>query len=46
LRALLESGEFPLMSGCIAGGQDLQVEHRSELGLDWLLDGFAAQIGR
>ena len=46
LLALLESGEFPLLSEFIAGGQDLQVEDRFELGLDWLLDGFAAQIGR
>jgi len=34
------------MSEFIAGGRDLQVEDRFELGLDWLLDGFAAQIGR
>jgi AcrR family transcriptional regulator len=46
MRALLESGEFPLLSDFIAGGQDLQVEDRFELGLGWLLDGFAAQIGR
>jgi AcrR family transcriptional regulator len=46
LRALLESGEFPLLSQFIAGGQDLQIEDRFELGLDWLLDGFAAQLGR
>jgi AcrR family transcriptional regulator len=46
LRALLESGEFPLLSEFIEGGQDLQIEDRFERGLDWLLDGFAAQIGR
>ena len=46
MRALLESGEFPLLSDFIAGGQDLQIEDRFELGLDWLLDGFAAKIGR
>jgi AcrR family transcriptional regulator len=46
MRALLESGEFPLLSRFITGGQDLQIEDRFEHGLDWLLDGFAAQIGR
>ena len=46
IRALLESGEFPLLSDFIAGGQDLRIEDRFELGLDWLLDGFAAQLGR
>jgi hypothetical protein len=46
LRALLESGEFPLLSRFIARGQEPQIEDRFEQGLDWLLDGFAAQIGR
>ena len=46
VRALLESGEFPLLSEFIGGGLDLQIEDRFELGLDWLLDGFAAKIGR
>ena len=46
VRALLESGEFPLLSEFIGDEVDLQIEDRFELGLDWLLDGFAAKIGR
>ena len=46
MRALLESGEFPLLSEFIAGGADLEIEDRFEQGLDWLLDGFAARLGR
>ena len=46
VRALLESGEFPLLSDFVADGADLEIEDRFELGLDWLLDGFAAKIGR
>jgi len=45
-RALLESGEFPLLSEFIGEGVELEIEDRFALGLDWLLDGFAAQIGR
>ena len=46
VRALLESGEFPLLSEFIGSDVDLEIEDRFELGLDWLLDGFAAKIGR
>ena len=46
VRALLESGEFPLLSGFIDDRVDIEIEDRFELGLDWLLDGFAARIGR
>ena len=46
VRALLESGEFPLLSGFVGDDVDLEIEDRFELGLDWLLDGFAAKIGR
>ena len=45
-RALLESGEFPLLSEFIDDRVDIEIEDRFERGLDWLLDGFAAQIGR
>ena len=46
VRALLESGEFPLLSEFVGDDVDLEIEDRFELGLDWLLDGFAAKIGR
>ena len=46
MRALLESGEFPLLSEFAGDDVDLEIEDRFELGLDWLLDGFAAKIGR
>jgi AcrR family transcriptional regulator len=46
VRALLESGEFPLLSEFTASGVDIETEDNFELGLDWLLDGFAAKIGR
>lgn len=46
LRALLESGEFPILHQFIASGQNVDIGNRFDQGLDWLLDGFAAQIGR
>jgi AcrR family transcriptional regulator len=46
LRALLEGGEFPLLSQFVAGSMRMPEGDRFEQGLDWLLDGFAAQIGR
>ena len=46
LRALLDSGEFPLLSQFVGGGVQLPEGDRFEQGLDWLLDGFAAQLGR
>jgi AcrR family transcriptional regulator len=46
VRALLESGEFPLLSEFSGSGVDIEIEDRFEMGLDWLLDGFAAKIGR
>ena len=46
VRALLESGEFPLLSrSSSAMTASSRSEDRFEHGLDWLLDGFAAQIG-
>jgi AcrR family transcriptional regulator len=46
VRALIESGEFPLLSEFRSDDVDVEIEDRFELGLDWLLDGFAARIGR
>jgi AcrR family transcriptional regulator len=43
LRALLESGEFPLVSAFASGGSSLPAPD-FELGLKWLLDGFEAQL--
>jgi AcrR family transcriptional regulator len=45
LRPLLDSGEFPLLSSALEGGLELPGGDRFEQGLDWLLDGFAAQLG-
>jgi AcrR family transcriptional regulator len=44
IRYLLESGEFPMLSQFASAGGQVPVQD-FELGLDWLLDGFAAQIG-
>ena len=43
LRALLESGEFPLVAGFIASDSPMPPPDFA-LGLKWLLDGFAAQL--
>jgi hypothetical protein len=45
VRALLESGEFPLLARFVAGSVDMPMQD-FDTGLDWLLDGFAARIGR
>jgi AcrR family transcriptional regulator len=44
IRYLLESGEFPLLAR-FAGTGGRSPAQDFEVGLDWLLDGFAAQIG-
>jgi Tetracyclin repressor-like, C-terminal domain len=44
VRALLESGEFPMVSEFVAYGSPLPAP-TFEMGLKWLLDGFAAQLG-
>jgi AcrR family transcriptional regulator len=46
VRALIESGEFPLLNEFSSSDVDMEIEDRFELGLGWLLDGFAAKIGR
>ncbi len=46
IRALLDSGEFPRLNQFMDAGMQMDVENRFELGLDWLLDGFAARLGR
>jgi AcrR family transcriptional regulator len=47
LQELLSAGEFPLISGWLAEGRSLEPPPaRFEDGLDWLLDGIAAAIGR
>jgi AcrR family transcriptional regulator len=46
LRELLESGEFPLLSLFLSSGMEIDLGDRFEQGLDWLLDGFEAQLGR
>jgi AcrR family transcriptional regulator len=44
IRYLLESGEFPILNLFVArGGQPRRPDF--DTGLDWLLDGFAAQLG-
>jgi hypothetical protein len=43
VRYLLESGEFPLLSSFIASGETPRMQS-FEVGLEWLLDGFAAQL--
>jgi AcrR family transcriptional regulator len=44
VRYLLESGEFPMLTQYMGGGGGGPMQD-FELGLTWLLDGFAAQIG-
>jgi AcrR family transcriptional regulator len=44
VRFLLESGEFPLLSRFIAGGER-PLTQDFDVGLEWLLDGFAAKLG-
>jgi hypothetical protein len=46
LRYLLESGEFPMLEQFVKTGGELPRVDRFEQGLDWLLDGFAARLGR
>jgi AcrR family transcriptional regulator len=45
IQALLDSGEFPLLSRFVEEGGELPETQRFEQGLDWLLDGFAAKLG-
>ena len=45
VRYLLESGEFPLLSSFIARGEPMPMQS-FEVGLEWLLDGFAAELDR
>ena len=45
VRYLLESGEFPLLSSFIARGEPIAMQS-FEVGLEWLLDGFAAELDR
>jgi AcrR family transcriptional regulator len=45
VRALLDSGEFPLVRTFVEGSRALPEEDRFEQGLEWLLDGFAAKLG-
>jgi AcrR family transcriptional regulator len=45
VRYLLESGEFPMLSAFIASGRAPRMQS-FEVGLEWLLDGFAAQLPR
>jgi hypothetical protein len=44
IRYLLESGEFPMLAQFMAAGGRVPAQE-FEVGLNWLLDGFAAQIG-
>jgi AcrR family transcriptional regulator len=46
IRYLLESGEFPMLEAFVRSGAALPAGDRFEQGLDWLLDGFAARLGR
>ena len=46
IRYLLESGEFPMLEQFLAGDHEVEEGDHFEAGLDWLLDGFAAQLGR
>ena len=46
VRYLLESGEFPMLARFIESGGEMPLGDRFEQGLDWLLDGFAAQLRR
>jgi AcrR family transcriptional regulator len=45
IRYLLESGEFPMLAQFAASGEPLRMQG-FEVGLDWLLDGFEAQLRR
>ena len=45
LQALLDSGEFPLLSRFLEEDGDPPQTQRFEEGLEWLLDGFAAKLG-
>ena len=45
VRYLLESGEFPMLSQFVASGEPPRMQS-FEVGLEWLLDGFAAQLRR
>ncbi len=45
VRYLLESGEFPLLTAFLASGEPMPMQG-FEVGLAWLLDGFAAQLDR
>ena len=45
LQALLDSGEFPLLSRFVAEDGDPPETHRFEDGLDSMLDGFQAKLG-
>jgi AcrR family transcriptional regulator len=46
IRYLLESGEFPMLAQWVAQGDAPPPADRFEQGLEWLLDGFAARLGR
>jgi AcrR family transcriptional regulator len=46
IRYLLESGEFPMLAQWVHEGDAPPPGDRFEQGLDWLLDGFAARLGR
>jgi hypothetical protein len=45
IRYLLESGEFPMLARFAASGEPLRMQG-FEVGLEWLLDGFEAQLRR
>jgi hypothetical protein len=45
VRYLLESGEFPMLARFAASGEPLRTQGFA-VGLDWLLDGFEAQLRR
>jgi AcrR family transcriptional regulator len=45
VRYLLESGEFPMLAQFAASGEPLRMQG-FEVGLEWLLDGFEAQLRR
>jgi AcrR family transcriptional regulator len=46
IRYLLESGEFPMLEQFVRSGREVPHGDRFAQGLDWLLDGFAARLGR
>jgi AcrR family transcriptional regulator len=45
VRYLIDSGEFPMLARFVASGGQPQ-RQSFDVGLEWLLDGFAAQLGR